>query len=151
MLVWSLGREDSLEEGMATPSSSLAWRIPWTEEPGRVTKTWARLKWLSMHTQVFSCGMDFTADWEGHLTTAMGLRASRFLGSGASVLVGSWGDPLCCHLLWGVELWNPAGWLPHLPCSHDEAIRVNRVWRRWFNGKDSFVSLAWKCSEWCLT
>ena len=34
MLVWSLGREDSLEEGMATPSSSLAWRIPWTEPGG---------------------------------------------------------------------------------------------------------------------
>ena len=31
----SLGREDPLGEGMATPSSILAWRIPWTEEPGR--------------------------------------------------------------------------------------------------------------------
>ena len=30
----SLGREDPLEEGMATHSSILAWRIPWTEEPG---------------------------------------------------------------------------------------------------------------------
>ena len=30
----SLDREDSLEEGMATRSSILAWRIPWTEEPG---------------------------------------------------------------------------------------------------------------------
>ena len=30
----SLGREDSLEEGMATHSSILAWRIPWTKEPG---------------------------------------------------------------------------------------------------------------------
>ena len=29
------GQEDSLEEGMATHSSILAWRIPWTEEPGR--------------------------------------------------------------------------------------------------------------------
>ena len=29
-----LGREDSLEEGMATHYSFLAWRIPWTEEPG---------------------------------------------------------------------------------------------------------------------
>ena len=28
------GREDPLEEGMATHSSILAWRIPWTEEPG---------------------------------------------------------------------------------------------------------------------
>jgi len=33
-LVWSLGREDPLEEEMATHSSILAWRIPWTEEPG---------------------------------------------------------------------------------------------------------------------
>ena len=32
--VRSLGREDPLEEGMATHSSILAWRIPWTEEPG---------------------------------------------------------------------------------------------------------------------
>ena len=31
-----LGREDPLEEGMATRSSVLAWRIPWTEEPGRL-------------------------------------------------------------------------------------------------------------------
>ena len=30
----SLGQEDSLEKGMATHSSILAWRIPWTEEPG---------------------------------------------------------------------------------------------------------------------
>ena len=29
-----LGQEDPLEKGMATHSSILAWRIPWTEEPG---------------------------------------------------------------------------------------------------------------------
>ena len=34
MRVQSLGREDPLEEGRATHSSTLAWRIPWTEEPG---------------------------------------------------------------------------------------------------------------------
>ena len=47
--VWSLGQEDPLEEGMATHSSILAWRIPWTEEPGglqsmgsqRVRHEWA--------------------------------------------------------------------------------------------------------------
>ena len=33
-LVRSLGQEDSLEKEMATHSSILAWRIPWTEEPG---------------------------------------------------------------------------------------------------------------------
>ena len=32
----SLGQEDPLEKGMATHSSFLAWRIPWTEEPGRL-------------------------------------------------------------------------------------------------------------------
>ena len=32
--VWSLGQEDPLEKGMAIHSSILAWRIPWTEEPG---------------------------------------------------------------------------------------------------------------------
>ena len=34
--VQSLGWEDALEQGMATHSSVLAWRIPWTEEPGGV-------------------------------------------------------------------------------------------------------------------
>ena len=47
--VQSLGWEDSLEEEMVTGSSILAWRIPWTEEPGglqsyRITKSQTRLK-----------------------------------------------------------------------------------------------------------
>ena len=33
-LIQSLSQEDPLEMGMATHSSILAWRIPWTEEPG---------------------------------------------------------------------------------------------------------------------
>ena len=36
----SLGREDPLERGMATHSSVLAWRIPWTEEPGGLYSPW---------------------------------------------------------------------------------------------------------------
>ena len=39
VLVWSLGQEDPLEKGIATHSSILAWRIPWTEEPGRLQST----------------------------------------------------------------------------------------------------------------
>ena len=39
--VGSLGWEDPLEEGMATRSSILAWRIPWTEEPGGL-RPWGR-------------------------------------------------------------------------------------------------------------
>ena len=34
--VRSLGQKDHLEKGMATNSSILAWRVPWTEEPGRL-------------------------------------------------------------------------------------------------------------------
>ena len=34
--VLSLDQEDPLEKGMATHSSILAWKIPWTEEPGRL-------------------------------------------------------------------------------------------------------------------
>ena len=34
--VQSLGQEDLLEKEMATHSSVLAWKIPWTEEPGRL-------------------------------------------------------------------------------------------------------------------
>ena len=38
--VRSLGQEDPLEKGMATYFSILAWRIPWTEEPGRLHRPW---------------------------------------------------------------------------------------------------------------
>ena len=34
--VRSLGQEDPLEKGMAIPSSTLAWKIPWTEKSGRL-------------------------------------------------------------------------------------------------------------------
>ena len=34
--VQSLGQEDPLEKAMATHSSTLAWKIPWTEDPGRL-------------------------------------------------------------------------------------------------------------------
>ena len=39
MLVKSLDPEDSPEKGMATHSNVLAWRIPWTEEPGGLQST----------------------------------------------------------------------------------------------------------------
>ena len=54
MKVSSLGWEDPLEEGMATHSSILACRIPWTEEPGglqsRGSQSRTQLKRLSMYT-----------------------------------------------------------------------------------------------------
>ena len=57
--VQSLGQEDPLEEGMATHSSILAWRIPWTQEPGRLQPIGSqrvRHDWPSKHStaQVFN-------------------------------------------------------------------------------------------------
>ena len=67
--VWSLGWEYPLEKGMATHSSTLGWRIPWTEEPGgqqsmgsqRVGHNWSdtactHIKMLSVST----CSQDPT-------------------------------------------------------------------------------------------
>ena len=67
--VQSLGWEDSLEKGMATHSSILAWRIPGTEEPGglrslgsqtvghnRVTNTTATTKIIGNHTPCYRKG-----------------------------------------------------------------------------------------------
>ena len=39
--VQSLSQENPLEEGMATHTSILAWRIPWTEEPGGLYSPWS--------------------------------------------------------------------------------------------------------------
>ena len=55
-LVWSLGQEDSLEKEMATHSSTLAWKIPWTEEPCKLQSMGSqrirhneRLHYTSLH------------------------------------------------------------------------------------------------------
>ena len=52
--VQSLGQEDVLEKGIALHSSILAWRIPWTEEPGelRVVKSQTRLSHSHTHTHL---------------------------------------------------------------------------------------------------
>ena len=52
--VWSLDWEDLLEEEMATQSSTLSWKIPWTEEPSplglqRVRHNWATSVSVSLH------------------------------------------------------------------------------------------------------
>ena len=57
MWVQSLGQEDPLEEGMATRSSILAWRIPmdrgaWRATVHGVAKSQTQLNWLSTHTSI---------------------------------------------------------------------------------------------------
>ena len=50
-----MGREDLLEKGMATHSSTLAWRIPWTEEPGRLYGVAKNQMGLSDKTATTKC------------------------------------------------------------------------------------------------
>ena len=74
--VWSLGGEDLLEKGMATHSSVLAWRIPWTEEPGglqfmgpqRVGHDWAQAT-TSQHISL-SCIWNVQRIWKQSHTKA---------------------------------------------------------------------------------
>ena len=52
MWIWFLGREDPLAEEMATHSSILAWRIPWTEEPDGLQSMGLQSQtWLSAHAR----------------------------------------------------------------------------------------------------
>ena len=101
MWVWSLGRKNSLEEGMATHSNILAWRIPWTEEPG--AKRWTPLKQLSTHTG----SVEILNEWRQDLvlpripncislselsfSTAAQLSSSRFYSP--------WGLECCVYLI----------------------------------------------------
>ena len=78
---WSLGWEDPLEKGMATHFSVLAWKIPRTEEPGklqsmglqRVRHNWS--EWAHQHAYIndyiiyyYQCNIninaDFSASWD---------------------------------------------------------------------------------------
>ena len=54
MPVQSLGREDPLEEGTATHPSILAWRIPWTEEPGGMQsmESQSQIQWKQLSSHI---------------------------------------------------------------------------------------------------
>ena len=73
--VRSLGQEDPLEKGIATHSSILAWRIPWTEEPGRHSP-WGHkdsdiTEWLTIllfwSSFLFVCCFLFLLIWKSHI------------------------------------------------------------------------------------
>ena len=68
--VRSLGQEDPLERGMATHFSILAWRTPWTEEPGRLNSPWGHKEldtterltlWLFSLSYLYLCFMHIFA------------------------------------------------------------------------------------------
>ena len=64
--VQSLSWEDPLEKGTATHTSILAWRIPWTEEPGRLYSPWGHEE-LDMtdhkNNSIHICGASWRLRW----------------------------------------------------------------------------------------
>ena len=61
--VWSVGWEDPLEKGMATHSSILPWRIPWTEEPGGLQSLGLQRIRHDLATNSFTC-YPSTKNWK---------------------------------------------------------------------------------------
>ena len=53
--VWSLGQEDTLQKGMATFSSILAWRTPWIEEPGGLQSMGLQRIWCDWRDLAHTC------------------------------------------------------------------------------------------------
>ena len=71
--VWSLGQEDPLVKEMAAHSSVLAWKIPWTEEPGRLQSMGLQrlgYDWATSLTYLTPCGQTYVL-----LTTSSPLQA----------------------------------------------------------------------------
>ena len=82
MQVPSLGREDPLEEGMATHSSILAWRIPWTEEPGGLKfLEWQIVghNWACMYTHVHCLLYIYANFWKRYSIPLVCLSSIRIL------------------------------------------------------------------------
>jgi len=88
-----LGWEDSLEEGMATHSSIPAWRIPWTEEPGRLQSIGSqrvRHDWNNLAKQIkYSCF--------DHKALSLSLFDDGISGSPESALIHCFGTGIKCH------------------------------------------------------
>ena len=53
MQVLSLGQEDPLEKELVTHSSILAWKMPWTEKPGRLRSTESQKSWTRLSDFTF--------------------------------------------------------------------------------------------------
>ena len=96
MRVRSLDQEDPLEKGVATHSSILAWRIPWTEKPGGLQPIGSqRLKRLSTHTRIRSPEADQLkcGPWRAEVFPRRGTTCP------SPPRLCAWGSPRGPHLL----------------------------------------------------
>ena len=84
----SLGQEDPLEKGMTTQSSILAWRIPWSEEPGRLDHIGSQRVGQDWNDLARSTSLSYSwAEWEGKLL--IGIPCKSFTVCGYNCLQGN--------------------------------------------------------------
>ena len=133
MQVRSLGWEDPLEKEMATRSSILAWRIPWTEEPGRL-QSMGLQSWtgLSAQAQTALCGSGRVlvltlppgnkGTWDITQVPRPVRMVTALRSQGRSKMLCRWSSPSCryepCAVLWLTMSVcfvraSPSVWPPH--------------------------------------
>ena len=102
--VWSLDQEDPLEKEMAAHSSILAWRIPWTEEPGRLRSMGSQRvehDWVAKHSRTHT---------RAHTHTHTHTHTHHI----------PWLDaPVLCLLSWQRHVESFSHWVIHLVFSHN--------------------------------
>ena len=110
MLVWSLDWEDPLQEGMATHSSTLAWSIPWTEEPGTLWSTGSHKVRLNWSDSARTAGRHYI------LRYVMCFKRKFLLSYGLIVMSRSqWVNVKA-------QLWNPGFLFPNLEFCVSESV-----------------------------
>ena len=93
--VWFLGQENPLEKGMATYFNILAWRIPWTEEPGGLQFMLTLNSWpIALRLMLDEWNLSNTCIFSiGHITAFTSLKGSEVAQSCPTLC-----DPMDCSL-----------------------------------------------------
>jgi len=113
--IWSLGWDDPLEKGMAIHSSILAWRIPWTEEPGGLQSMGSQRVGHDWETNVNYGQICLLLDQGLWLPSLIPL----------DILCGCWHCP-CLYL----KLPHPSLFLPFLELLTRAQVHLRHVWSR---------------------
>ena len=149
MWIWSLGVEDPLEKERATHSSILAWRIPWSEEPGglqsmgsqRVGHDWAtkQQQWLMNYHKFQSRKQAVLSSFppRSNLAAASWAHARKA------------DDECCSHMIWGDVKSKQTAWQMEAPppCEGDRfgpsfCSFLRCGYRRWAHALRKTVGLA---------
>ena len=116
--IQSLGQEDPLEEGMATHSSILVWRIPWAEEPGELLSMgskrvghdwsdWAHTQKLIEHCKSTLLQENLQKRNEIQVTSEHFFKTLNAEDNGATYRIVAKPHSACCHSGGDQKIWSP--------------------------------------------